>query len=71
MRQGVRQPEMPNRRVGNWLAHQNIVCEPWWANELPALRLNAGAMVRQPETLAPRPYGLLASRALAKNTQAA
>ncbi len=36
----------------------------WWASELPTLRLNAGAMVRQPEMLAPRPYGLLASRAL-------
>ena len=52
MQQGVRQPETPNRRVDKWLAHQNMVREPWWANELPTLRLNAGAMVRQPETLA-------------------
>ncbi|WP_423974092.1 hypothetical protein, partial [Kingella oralis] len=39
------------RRVGNSFAHQNMVREPWWANELPTLRLNAGAMVRQPENL--------------------
>ena len=34
-----RQPETPNRRVGNSLAHQNIANEQWWANKLPTLRI--------------------------------
>ena len=50
-----RQPENAKQCGDKWLAHQNMACKPWWANELPTLRLNAGAMVRQPETLARAP----------------
>ncbi|MDO4656401.1 hypothetical protein [Kingella sp. (in: b-proteobacteria)] len=66
-----RQPENGfGRRVGNGLPTE---CFGWlrWASELPALRLNAGAMVRQPETAPRAPTACLQAVLWLKTTDAA